>query len=182
MLLSAWIFTIYPPVPQPLGFTVTPYNNTTQSGYHIINISTYGKTTLPIGNPNITLQQNYIAPNESGVTLNGRPYYLALGKPQKVYGQSGIYVELVRVLYIPRLDMVDFNIYSNVSGILPTTTATSTVIATTTSIGTTTILPTTTTSTSLSTTTAAYGQSNVSSNPISSIINQIVEFIKKLFG
>jgi hypothetical protein len=182
MLFSAWIFAIYPSVIQPLGFTVTPYSNSTQSGYSIVNISTYGKITLPIGNPNITLEQNYITPNESGVTLNGRAYYLTLRKPQRVYGQNGIYVELVKVLYIPSLHMVDFNLYQNASLQEQNLTSTST-MATTSSIYTTTVLPTTSTSTIERTTTSMpYNASSSSSNPVSNLIAQFLNFIRKILG
>ncbi len=181
MLFSAWIFTIYPSVIQPLGFTVTPYNNSTQAGYHVVNISTYGTITLPIGKPNITLQQNYISPNQSGVTLNGRAYYLTVGIPQRVYGQNNIYVELAKILYIPKLNMVDLNLYENASVAESTTTITSTIATTTSTIYTTTVLPEVDTSTIGSTTaTASYNESISSSNPISNFINQIINFIKSV--
>ncbi|MCL4389625.1 hypothetical protein M1397_03400 [Candidatus Marsarchaeota archaeon] len=122
---------MYPLVQQPPGFNVYPYALANQSGYEIVNISVYGKTTLPIGVPNITLVQNYITPNESGVSLNGRAYYLNLNKPVKVAGQNNIYVELVKVNYIPILDTVDFNIYKNTTGNTTSSLATTTAPTTT---------------------------------------------------
>ena len=161
---------LYAGLPQ---FPITPYSNASQFGYHVINISTYGYFTATIGSHVFNTTQNYISPNEAGVTINNVSYNLYPGKPVPIVNENGSYVMLVKVNYIPRLHNVNLNIYS----LQPTTTTTiSTTSVSTTS--TTTAPPTTTLYTAPSTSTVSTTAMQQGATTTGSIISQLIAAIK----
>ncbi|MCL4379601.1 MAG: hypothetical protein M1160_01215 [Candidatus Marsarchaeota archaeon] len=175
--LIATISVSYAALPQ---FPVTPYSNATQVGYHVVNISTYGYFDAVIGQRSFNTTQNFISPNESGVTINNVSYDLYPGKPVLIVGTNNSYMMLVRVNYIPRQHTVNFNIYS----LQPTTTTTtsttssqsSTVLTVLTTVPTTAL----TTSVNQTTTIAAQPSGNQTGNFIARLIAAIKSFLSKL--
>lgn len=157
-------------------FPVTPYSNSTQAGFKAINISTYGHFRVVIGPMLYNVTQNFISPNESGVTINNVSYNLFEGSPVGIAGSNTSYVELMKVNYVPRLHSVDFNIYT----LQPASTTTTTAV---TSLSTTSIMPTTTlastsTTTSSSTTTMPQGIAA----GVSVALGRIIAFFRGLFS
>lgn len=112
---------------------IVPYSNTTQLGYHLMNVSTDSVATLVLGNYTLRFTQNYITPSAAGVTINNVSYGLNASQTISISGYSNVHVKLVQVNYIPRLHTVDLSIYRNV------TTTTTTIPATTTAAASSTI-------------------------------------------
>ncbi len=156
---------------------IVPYSNSTQVGYHIINISTYDTSGVVIGIYLENFTQNYITPNESGVTVDGHSYYLNLNTPMPLYDQNSSYIVLVKVNYIPRLHTVDFNIYQLQPVPMTTTTTSVPTISTTSIETTTTVLPANTITSASSTTTIAQ-----SLGVIGSVFQQIISFLQSLLS
>lgn len=170
------ISSAYAALPQ---FPITPYSNSTQVGYHVVNISTYGYFTAVIGSASFNVTQNFISPNESGATVNNVDYNLYVGRPVLIAGTNASYLMLVRINYIPRLHTVNFNIYS-----LQAQSTTSTIAASTTTIvtisSTTTISPTTIRPTvSIAPTTTVQPST---SGSLSNIIAQLVSFLRYIYS
>ncbi len=106
------------------GVGVVPYGNQTQLGYHVLNITTYGKAQVAINNTIFNMTQNYISPNQSGVTVNKHSYYLNIMQPIELLNYTNVFVELISISYTPIEHTVDFNIYEVQ---IPVTSTTSTI-------------------------------------------------------
>ncbi len=160
---------------------VTPYSNSTQVGFHVVNISTYSVATVFIGADRYNITQNYITPSTSGETVNGHPYYLTLNAPMQISGQNNSYIMLVKVNYIPRQHTVNFNIYQ----LQPpaTTTTTSVPSTSTTSVKpTTTIIDTTLPYTTIASTAPTTTTAQSSGSSINNILQRIISFLQNLFS
>jgi len=172
---------------QNITFQVVPYSTQTQLGYHIINITTYGTDTVAIGDNEFTFKQNFITPNESGLTVNNHSYTLYVGQPIQLIDVNNSYALLVQVNYIPIEHTVDYNIYENNTPPSTTTTSTSSTTSTSTSIlppvPTTTLNYTTTTNSSVNPGGPCVGVDGqpCSANPIVNFIDEIIAFFRGLF-
>ncbi len=129
VLISLLLVTFVASLTGAQAAQIVPYSNSTQLGYHMINISTDTATTLVIGNYTLKFTQNYITPGTAGVTINNASYYLNASQTISISGYSNVYIKLVQVNYIPRLHTVDLNIYQNVTTTTTTTTIPSAIIA-----------------------------------------------------
>lgn len=159
---------------------VTPYSNSTQVGFHVVNISTDSIVRVVIGTAYYNITQNYITPNESGETVNGHSYDLYSNAPVQLSSQNLSYIMLVKVNYIPRQHTVNFNIYQKQPPPSTTTTSvpsTSTTTTPTTSLPSTTVIFNSTTTYTPSTTTMAQ-----SLGGLGNIFQQIISFLKNLFS
>ncbi len=165
----------YAALPQ---FPITPYSNVTQVGYHVLNISTYGYFTAVIGQRSFNTTQNFISPNESGVTINNVSYDLYPGKPVLISGTNDSYVMLVRVNYIPRQHTVNVNIYSLQPTITTTSSTTSSTSTTAPAILTTVPIIAHTTSINQTTTIAA----QQSGSQLGNFIARLIAALKSLFS
>ncbi len=65
------------------------------------NISTGQTLKLNLGNVGYTVVQNFITPNDAGVTVNGDSYTLNPIVPYTINKSTGSYVELAQINYIP---------------------------------------------------------------------------------
>ncbi len=159
-------------------FNITPYSNSTQVGYHVTNSSTSDSDSIYINGEYLYFVQNFITPNESGVTVDNTSYYLYLNRPVALVQGNNSYLVLYQINYIPRLHTADFNIYENQPPSTTTTTATttSTTMVPTTS-KTTTILPTTATSTAAVASTTVAQSSGSSPGGMSTLITILIAII-----
>lgn len=178
ILVSSLMMVLLASLSSAQAAQIVPYSNTTHLGYKMFNISTDSVTTLIIGNHTLKFTQNYITPSGAGATINNVSYNLTLGQPAAIQGQNGVYLELTRVNYIPRLHTVDLDIYQNVTTtttIITTTTTILTISSTTITIAPTTIQPTVSV---LPTITIP----QTTNSTINSLINRIIAAIKSLLS
>ncbi len=130
----------------PLGPTITTQGSCTT----ILNFSTLNTVSFTLGGADFTVVENFISPNQAGVTINGTSYTLTLDQNVSIGGSFD--AELTSDPYIPVQHMITLSICTSAPQSQANTTTTTT---TTTNTSPPTLNPTNSTVGSTNSTTAA---------------------------
>ncbi len=118
------------------GPTVMKFTNSTATGYYVYNITTDNSENLVFNGTTMKLSQNFITPNTTGITVDGKSYTLKSGETLQI--SNGTFVSLDSIEYVPILHTANYTVYKTKATQPAANTTTSTA---TTTVPTTTIAP-----------------------------------------
>ena len=72
------------------------------------NVTTGQMMSFSLGSVAYKVVQNYITPDNVGITINGSSYTLDPNSPKTINSNTGAYVELVKINYLPIQQSVNF--------------------------------------------------------------------------
>ena len=93
-------------------------NATGNSCYTISDVAKLNTFNVTFGDQTYNATENFISPNQTGVTVNGRNYTLSVGSTESIDGTQAT-IELVGVSYLPIEHTVTFEICSSGTVLAP---------------------------------------------------------------
>ncbi len=94
------------------GGVSKPVVSNTPNGYNVSNVAQLNTFNVTVCGVKVTVTDNFITPNSTGVTINGASYTLSANRTAQVPGTSCV-VDLKKISYLPIQQTVVISIYNN---------------------------------------------------------------------
>ncbi len=95
--------------------TVVKFNTSNETGYKIYNFTQDNQEKVGINGTIFTIVENFISPDQAGISVNGDSYTLSDGEIVSLTGHPGYHLGLLNISYLPIINLVNIEIYESIS-------------------------------------------------------------------